>query len=165
MHKRISGKKLNRTSNERVQLLRQLVSQLVANGAIKTSVSKAKFVKPNVEKWVTTAKDGSLTGFRSLVKKTGNVDIARSLLEYGKLFAKRPGGYTRIVRLTEAKGDNSEIVRLEWVEQLVKTSQVKIVKKSEEIAPKVTQTPASKIKKLPKNAKTSKTIKTQKAKK
>lgn len=122
MKKRVTGKKLNRTSNERKQLLRQLMSQLVERGFIVTSKAKAQFVRPNVEKLVTIAKNDSLANFRRLIAESGSVSRAHKLQEYGKLFSARPGGYTRMFRYTSTVGDNSPQVRLEWVEQIAQAS-------------------------------------------
>lgn len=134
MRKKIAGKKLNRTANERKQLLRQLMSQLVDKGVIVTTKTKAQFVKPNIEKLVTLAKNDSLTSFRRLIAAVGNVGTARKLTEFGKLFAARPGGYTRMLKLATTAGDNTAMVRLEWVEQLVDATPVVPVK-AEKVAP------------------------------
>jgi len=104
----------------------------VARDYIVTSEIKAKAVKPIVEKLVTIAKDDSLNTFRRLIARTGNVAAARQFIEMGKLFAKRPGGYLRIVKLTDQSGDNTTQVRLEWVERLIKPEIVQKPKAKEQ---------------------------------
>lgn len=118
MKKGIKGKKLSRTTNERKQLFRNLIRSVVKHGFLTTTLAKAKAVQPQAEKLVTTAKAGTLTSMRRLIAATGDVTTAQKFMEMGKLFAKRPGGYTRIIKISNRSGDNSEMVRLEWVEKL-----------------------------------------------
>lgn len=119
MRKHMHGRKLSRTSNERKQLFRNLVSSLAKNGFVVTSRAKAKTIVPIVEKLVTVAKADSLPNFRKLISETGNKLVAQNLLVVGKAFVNRSGGYTRILRLANQKGDDREIVRLEWVEKIL----------------------------------------------
>ena len=118
MRKGIRGKKLSRTTNERKQLFRNLIRDMVKHGFMLTTLAKAKAVQPQLEKMVTTAKSGSLANLRKLIQETGDLETATKLLELGKLFASRPGGYTRIMRMVNRVGDNSHAVRFEWVEKL-----------------------------------------------
>ena len=120
MKKGIRGKKLSRTTNERKQLFRNLIRDTVKHGFITTTLAKAKVVQPQLEKLVTTAKEGTLAHIRRLAAKTGDSETVTKLMEIGKLFAKRPGGYTRIIKMVSRAGDNSTMVRLEWVEKLEK---------------------------------------------
>ncbi len=135
MRKGIGTKKLNRTSNERKQLFRNLIRSLALHGYLVTSEAKAKAVKPIFEKLVTLAKKNTVLEMRRLVSETGNVDVSRSLLKLGSLFAKRPGGYTRIIRLGVSAGDNTQKVRLELVERLVEAEEVVAPPKT--VAPEV----------------------------
>jgi large subunit ribosomal protein L17 len=124
MRKQHAGIKLSRTSNDRKQLFRNLVVSVVDKGYIVTTAAKARAIKPKVERLVTRAKDNNLTTFRKLMQETGNVKTTKTLMELGSLFAKRPGGYTRIIKLGFSQGDNAPRVRLEWVERLVKADMV-----------------------------------------
>ncbi|KKP59827.1 MAG: 50S ribosomal protein L17 [Candidatus Gottesmanbacteria bacterium GW2011_GWA1_34_13] len=146
MRKGIAFKKLSRNTNERKQLLRNLIRSMAMRGYMETTRTKAKFLQPNLEKLVTVAKKNSLSSLRQLYKETGNLDVAKMLVEYGKLFSKRNGGYTRILRLGERIGDAAESVKMEWVEKL-------------NIAPIVAK---PKVVKLEKNTKVVKTEKTEK---
>ena len=119
MRKRISGKKLNRTTNERKQLFRQLTKSLAIHGYLVTTEAQAAAIKPIVERLVNLAKDKSVTNFRQLVSVTGDFGTAKKLTEIGAVFSKRSGGYTRIFKIGRRSGDSAELVRLEWVEKLV----------------------------------------------
>ena len=77
MRKGIGTKKLNRTSNERKQLFRNLIRSLALHGYLVTSEAKAKAVKPIFEKLVTLAKKNTVLEMRRLVSETGNVDVSR----------------------------------------------------------------------------------------
>lgn len=119
MLKRKSLRKLNRSTDERKRLFRQLIKTMADKGKLVTSLAKAKAVKPQLEKLVTHAKNNSLVNLRRLIAETGDMTTAQNLLKAGEVFKSRPGGYTRIVRLGHQFGDNSEQVRLEWVENVV----------------------------------------------
>ncbi|MBI4058414.1 50S ribosomal protein L17 [Candidatus Gottesmanbacteria bacterium] len=123
MNKRKQLKKLNRTTDERKRLFRNLIASMAKTGAVVTTKAKAQAVKPLLEKLVTEGKGGTLTHIRRVITGTGDVVTARTLLGYSKLFAKRPGGYTRMIRLPNQAGDNASMVKLEWVEKLVLATQ------------------------------------------
>ena len=88
------------------------------HGFVVTTRAKAKTMRPILEKLVTRAKVQSLASRRMLLAETGDAEVTEQFLRYGKLFTKRPGGYTRMVRIARHQGDNTETVRLEWVEKL-----------------------------------------------
>ena len=116
MKKRVYGRKLHRTTNERKRLFRNLINSFIERGFLVTTIAKAKSVQPTIEQLITGAKTDSLTSYRQSVSETGQVATAKSLKELGTLFAKRSGGYTRLIRLGSRLGDNAELVRLELVE-------------------------------------------------
>ena len=134
MRKHVFGRKLNRTTNERKQLRRNLVRAIVRHSAIITTLAKAKMVQPYLEKLVTTAKKNTLNSLRNLNREIGDIETARKLSEYGKLFVTRQGGYTRIIKLGFSQGDNSQKVQLTWVEQLVVAEEVQPVTKIEKVS-------------------------------
>lgn len=144
MKKNIAGRKLSRNTNERKQLFRNLIKSLVEHGFIVTTIAKAKAVKPNFEKLVTLAKDGKLANFRRLIKKTGDIETARKILLLGKLFLSRRGGYTRIVKLGNLSGDNSQSVKFELVEKLTQAEVVKPAKSQEKSKTEKTVLPKKK---------------------
>ena len=136
MKKRVSGRKFSRTTNERKQLFRNLIRSVVTKGYVETTVSKAKTIQPILDKLVTRAKENTLASMRHLLAETGDVGVARILTDLGKLFAKRPGGYLRLIRLGVRQGDNTELARLEWVEKLVIAEPV-LPEKSKKVATEV----------------------------
>lgn len=136
MKKKVFGRKFKKDVNQRKALFRNLMRSLILNEEIKTTEAKAKAVKGQVEKLVTVAKKGESALYH--LKKDISEDAAAKLIkEIGPRFAKRPGGYTRIVKLGSRLKDNADMVLLEFVEKGEKSG-VKKVKKSE-IKNKVTK--------------------------
>ncbi len=118
MRKRFKGKKLNRNAAQRKALYRSLIVALVENGQIKTTLAKAKAVRPQIEKLITIAKKGDLTSHRRLLELVPEKQIVKKMLEeVGPRFKNRPGGYLRIVKLGPRGSDQTEMARLEWVEE------------------------------------------------
>jgi len=131
MRHRVAGRKLNRTSEHRLALRRNLVASLFEHETISTTKEKAKEVKPFAERLITLAKKGTLESRRRAIKLLGNRTIVvneegtnvKQGTVVGKLFSEigpryldRPGGYTRIIRLPHRRlGDNGELVLLQLV--------------------------------------------------
>ena len=110
--------KLGRTQGHRNALLSNLAVSLIDHGQIKTTVAKAKAVRPFVEKLVTKAKTGTLHSRRmALADLRHNESAVRKLFtEIGPLNAERKGGYTRIVKLGMRRSDAAEMAIIEWVD-------------------------------------------------
>lgn len=133
MRHRVAGRKLSRTSEHRLAMRRNLVSSLFEHETISTTEEKAKEVRPFAEKLVSLAKKGTLAARRRAIAMLGNRDITnyedgtsiKKGTVIGKLFSElgpryldRPGGYTRIIRLSLRRlGDNSQLVLLQLVGQ------------------------------------------------
>ena len=116
MRKRFRGSKLNRNAAQRRALYRGLAVSLVEHGQIKTTLAKAKAVRPQIEKLVTFAKKGDLASRRRLLELIPDKEIVKKMLEeIGPRFKNRPGGYLRIVKLGPRPSDQTEMARLEWV--------------------------------------------------
>ena len=131
MRHRVSGKKLGRDDSHRKALLKNMVVSLVEHGSVTTTLVKAKYVKPFFEKLVTRARVKDQLTVRELRKRLGNEATVRKLMnDIAPKFAKRPGGYTRIVKLANRDGDNSQMARLEIIQ--VKEVKVKKEEKSAE---------------------------------
>ncbi len=121
MRHRVKGKKLNRNLGQRKALYRSLLVSLVKHGQIKTTLAKAKTVRPQIEKLVTIAREGDLAARRRLLKSVPQKEIVTKMIdEIGPRFKKRPGGYLRIVKLGPRSSDQTEMARLEWVEETKK---------------------------------------------
>jgi large subunit ribosomal protein L17 len=117
MRHRVGGKQLNRDKDHREALLKNLASSLILSGRIETSVVKAKFLRPFIEKLVTKAKNDTFTSLQILRTKIGNEDAIRKLIkEIAPSMKDRNGGYTRIKKLGKIrKGDSSEVAMIEFV--------------------------------------------------
>jgi len=116
MRKRVKGKKLNRNAPQRKALYRGLLASLVEHGKIKTTLAKAKAVRPKIEKLVTIARKGDLNTRRRLLKSIPQKKIVEKMIkEIGPRFENRPGGYLRIVKLGPRPSDQTEMARLEFV--------------------------------------------------
>jgi large subunit ribosomal protein L17 len=112
-----SGKKLGRDSAHRRALYANLTSELIEHERIKTTLTKAKAVKPIAEQMITLGRRGDIHARRQAVAFLGSKDIVHKLFdEIGPRFAERPGGYSRIVRLGPRPGDAAEMVYLELVD-------------------------------------------------
>jgi large subunit ribosomal protein L17 len=119
MRHRVGGKKLNRDKDHRASLLKNLASSLILHGKIETSVTKAKFLRPFVEKLITKAKDSSYNSLRTLRSRLSDEAVIRKLVtEVAPKMKERNGGYTRISKLgIIRKGDNSEMAKIELVQE------------------------------------------------
>lgn len=95
------------------------MNSMILQEKIETTLAKAKAVKGPLEKLITKAKDPSLQARRALVASLGLENSAAKMIEViGPKFKNRPGGYLRIVRIGQRKGDMAPLVRLEFVEEL-----------------------------------------------
>ena len=112
-----SGKKLGRDSAHRKALYSNLAGSLIEHGRIKTTVAKAKAVKPFAEQMITLGKRGDLHARRLALAELRSQDVVHVLFaDVAPRFADRPGGYTRIVKLGPRLGDAAEMVYLELVD-------------------------------------------------
>jgi large subunit ribosomal protein L17 len=99
-------------------LLSGLASQLFVHEAITTTEAKAKALRPYAERLITFAKRGDLTARRQVLKAIPDRDIVgRLFTDIGPRFAERPGGYTRIMKLGQRKGDGAPMARIELVDR------------------------------------------------
>ena len=110
-------RKLGRTNSAaRVAMLRAMVTYLLENGQIKTTVTRAKEVAPLAEKMITLAKDNTLASYRQALAFITKEDVANKLFkEIGPKYADRKGGYTRVVRIGPRRGDAAEMAIIQQV--------------------------------------------------
>ena len=109
-------RKLGRTSDQRRAMLRAMVTYLLENGQIKTTVTRAKEVAPVAEKMITLAKKNDLAAYRQALGFITKEDVAKKLFqELGPKYAERNGGYTRIVRIGARRGDAAEMAIIQLV--------------------------------------------------
>ena len=113
-----TGKRLGRDSAHRKALYANLAGALIEHGRIRTTVTKAKAVKPLAEQMITLGRRGDLHARRQAVAVLRSKDIVHKLFdEIGPRFADRPGGYSRIVKIGPRAGDAAEMVYLELVDE------------------------------------------------
>lgn len=109
--------RLGRNSTQRKALLRALASSLIVSGKIETTLTKAKALRPVVEKLITLGKRGDLHARRLVLAKVPNKDVVNALFsDVAPRFAERNGGYTRIFKTGNRKGDNAPMAIIELVE-------------------------------------------------
>ena len=115
-----AGKKLGRDAAHRKALYANLTGALIEHGRIKTTVTKAKAVKPVAEQMITLARRGDLHARRQAVAFLRSKDVVHKLFaEVGPRFKDRPGGYSRIVKIGPRPGDAAEMAYLELVGEVV----------------------------------------------
>jgi large subunit ribosomal protein L17 len=109
--------KLGRTAEHRKALLANQVCSLIEHQRIRTTLAKAKAVRPLAEKMVTLGKKGSIHARRTVFAVLRQKDAVKKLFdEIAPRTADRNGGYTRIVKLGQRKSDSAPIAYLEWVD-------------------------------------------------
>lgn len=109
-------RKLGKTSDQRKALLRQQVTDLLANGKMETTFYRAKEVQPMVEKMITLGKKGNLIAYRRAMAYVTKEDVVHKLFkEIAPKYADRNGGYTRVTRTGPRRGDAAEMAVIELV--------------------------------------------------
>ena len=126
----MANKKLNRTSEHRKALLKNMLNSLVKYEQIKTTLPKAKFLKPQAEKLITLGKKNTLQTTKNLVSQLQDIKSANKVKKtLSKRYEKRSGGYTRIIRAGFRYGDNAPMAIIEFVDRDVEAKKVDIKKK------------------------------------
>lgn len=107
-------RKLGRATDHRKAMLRAMVTYLIENGRIETTITRAKEVRSMTEKMITTAKCGDLHSKRQIFSFITKEDVAKKLIdEVSAKYAERTGGYTRITRIGPRRGDAAEMAIIE----------------------------------------------------
>jgi large subunit ribosomal protein L17 len=118
MKHRIAGRRLDRTTEHRTAMFRNLVTSLFRHERITTTTPKAKEMKRYAEKFITLAKEGTPHARRQANRDVRDVEVLNKLFEtIGPRFKSRNGGYTRIVRVGRRAGDAAEMAMIELVER------------------------------------------------
>lgn len=118
MRHRLSGRKLNRTSAHRKAMFDNLAAALIQHEQIKTTLPKAKDLRPIVEKLITLGKRGNLHARRQAIALLGDAKLAAKLFDtLAPRYAKRNGGYTRVLKAGFRYGDASPMAVIEFVER------------------------------------------------
>jgi large subunit ribosomal protein L17 len=120
MRHRNGLRKLNRTSEHRAAMLRNMAVSLLQHEAIKTTLPKAKELRRVVEPLITLAKEATVANRRLAFNRLRDRDVVSKLFnELGPRFATRPGGYTRILKMGFRVGDNAPMAFVELVDRPV----------------------------------------------
>ena len=110
------NRKLGKPTDQRMAMLRAMVTYLLENGQIKTTLARAKEVQPLAEKMITLAKKNDLAAYRQALSFITKEDVAHKLFtEINQKYVSRDGGYTRVVRMGPRKGDAAEMAIIQLV--------------------------------------------------
>ena len=126
----LANKKLNRTSEHRKALLKNMLNSLIKYEQIKTTLPKAKFLKPQADKIITLGKKETLQTTKILVSKLQNIKSANKVKKtLSKRYLNRKGGYTRIIKAGFRYGDNAPMAIIEFVDRDVQAKRIDKKKK------------------------------------
>ncbi len=118
MKHRVVGRRLDRTTEHRTAMFRNLVTSLFRHERIVTTTPKAKEIKRFADRFITLAKQGTPHARRQANRDVRDVEVLNKLFEtLGPRFKARPGGYTRIVRVGRRAGDAAEMAMIELVDR------------------------------------------------
>ena len=126
----MTNKKLNRTSEHRKALLKNMLNSLIKYEQITTTLPKAKFLKPQADKIITLGKKETLQTTKMLMSKLQDISSAHKVTKtLSKRYEKRHGGYTRIIKAGFRYGDNAPMAVIEFVDRDVEAKRVDKPKK------------------------------------
>tara|TARA_B100000700_G_scaffold310798_1_gene391802 strand:- start:962 stop:1396 length:435 start_codon:yes stop_codon:yes gene_type:complete len=130
MRHKFAHKKLNRTSEHRKALIKNMLNSLIKYEQITTTLPKAKVLKPQADKIITLGKKNSLQNTKILVSKLQDINSANKVKKtLAKRYENRKGGYTRIIKAGFRYGDNAPIAVIEFVDRDVEAKKVDRKKK------------------------------------
>ena len=138
MRHRFGYKKLNRTSEHRKALIKNMLNSLIKYEQITTTLPKAKVLRPQAEKIITLGKKKTLQNAKLLISKLQNTTLANKVKKtLSKRYEKRNGGYTRIIKAGFRYGDNAPMAVIEFVDRDIEAK--KVDKKKKDIAKETTK--------------------------
>jgi len=127
----MSNKKLNRTSEHRKALLKNMLNSLIKYEQITTTLPKAKFLKPQADKIISLGKKENLQTTKLLISQLQDIKSANKVKKtLSKRYEKRNGGYTRIIKAGFRYGDNAPMAIIEFVDRDVEAKRVDRKKKN-----------------------------------
>ena len=127
----VGYKKLNRTSEHRKALLKNMLNSLIKYEQITTTLPKAKFLKPQADKIISLGKKDNLQNTKLLISKLQDTNSANKVKKtLSKRYLNRKGGYTRIIKAGFRYGDNAPMAVIEFVDRDVEAKKVDIKKKN-----------------------------------
>ncbi len=129
------GRKFGRERDQREALIKSLAESLIIHESIETTLEKAKDLRPYVEKLVTKAKKGGLHNRRQVIKSLQTLEAAHKLVDEIAPKITRESGYLRIVKTDNRRGDNAQMAKISFVDDLSSVKPAdKAVKKTEKTA-------------------------------
>ena len=132
MRHRLGYKKLNRTSEHRKALIKNMLNSLIKYEQITTTLPKAKVLKPQADKIITLGKKNNLQNTKILVSKLQDINSANKVKKtLAKRYESRKGGYTRIIKAGFRYGDNAPLAIIEFVNRDVQAKRVDRKKKED----------------------------------
>ena len=130
MRHKFGYKKLNRTSEHRKALIKNMLNSLIKYEQITTTLPKAKVLKPQAEKIITLGKKNTLQNTKILISKLqNNVNATKVKTTLSKRYTNRKGGYTRIIKSGFRYGDNAPMAVIEFVDRDIEAKKVDKKKK------------------------------------
>ena len=126
----MANKKLNKTPEHRKAMLKNMLNSLIKYEQIKTTLPKAKFLKPQADKLITLGKKNTLHNLKMLASQLQNITSANKVKNtLTKRYEKRNGGYTRIIKAGFRYGDNAPMAIIEFVDRNLDAKKVDKKKK------------------------------------
>ena len=136
MRHKFGYKKLNRTSEHRKALIKNMLNSLIKYEQIKTTLPKAKVLRPQAEKIITLGKKNTLQNTKILISKLQNTKMATKVkTTLSKRYTNRTGGYTRIIKSGFRYGDNAPMAVIELVDRDIDAKKVDKKKKVDKSKP------------------------------
>ena len=133
MRHKLAHRKLNRTSEHRKALFKNMLNSLIKYEQITTTLPKAKELKPQIDKIITLGKRNNLHAKKNLFSKLQNKESINKLVKtLSERYNKRLGGYSRVIRAGYRYGDDAPMAVIELVDRDIKAKQVDVKKKNEE---------------------------------
>lgn len=124
MRHKIAGRRLNRTTEHRISMMRNLSTSLFRHERIKTTLPKAKELRSFAEKLITISRKESLHARRQVMRHIHDKEVVAKLFDtLSARYASRPGGYTRIIKIGPRRGDDAEMAYIELVGAEVEVSE------------------------------------------
>ncbi len=151
MNKKVFGRKLSRSRPAREALFASIARAMLLNGKVETTRAKAKATLGMLEKMVTVSKKGTVAGMRRVLADLDNQrDALNALYQEVAPSFTRTSGFIRLIQLPNRKGDNAQMVRMEWTDKIVKKAvpagrQEKVVKEPKKKEVKKVEKSAKKV--------------------
>ena len=134
MRHRLGNKKLNRTSEHRKALIKNMLNSLIKYEQIKTTLPKAKVLRPQAEKIITIGKKQNLQNTRKLISKLQSKTSTKKVFDIlSKRYNSRKGGYTRIIKAGFRYGDNAPMAVIELVDRDINAKKVDVKEKKGQV--------------------------------